>query len=312
MRAATNPGGLGHEWVKKRYRIRMHGARAVGEHPTRPFISAFVGDNPYLNAAEYREALSELDPVTREQLLNGDWDVSTDGRFKREWLHYFSRTHDTVVMGPGGRAPAVWPLTRCWCFMTVDPAASIKSGPGDRGIWRRAPSQTVISVWLVTPGWDLLWWDCVCLSAEIPDVCAAIKKTFKLYSDSRLTQIHPQPSFVGIEANGLGIGVYQTMKREGLPVRDLRPQSMDKLVRATDAANRMEQGKIWFPDINCPYPSGFPRTEWIEACEGELLRWTGHPHEAADRIDTLSYAAMQVSYRAGWASGKSTSLPSTF
>lgn len=76
LRSASNPGGKGHEWVKERF---IDG--------NIPFIPARLSDNPYLNIDEYMNALSKLDPVTREQLLNGDWDVVVTGNmFKPQWF----------------------------------------------------------------------------------------------------------------------------------------------------------------------------------------------------------------------------------
>ena len=49
MRAASNPGGGGHEWVKKRF------LEFRGDPQKRLFISAGLNDNPYLNKEEYRE-----------------------------------------------------------------------------------------------------------------------------------------------------------------------------------------------------------------------------------------------------------------
>jgi predicted phage terminase large subunit-like protein len=78
--SATNPGGPGHEWVKQRMIIE-------GPSKGRVFIPAKLEDNPYLDREEYEAALAELDPVTRAQLRNGDWDVQPDGnKFKRHWF----------------------------------------------------------------------------------------------------------------------------------------------------------------------------------------------------------------------------------
>lgn len=79
MRAASNPGGAGHEWVRRRF-IDKGAPGAI-------FVPARMTDNPSLDQIEYMKSLSELDPVTREQLLNGDWDVrKPGGLFDREWF----------------------------------------------------------------------------------------------------------------------------------------------------------------------------------------------------------------------------------
>ncbi len=76
MRSASNPGGVGHEWVRNRF--------IEGDHP---FIAAGLRDNPHIDQEEYIKSLMHLDPVTREQLLEGDWTIREAGnKFKREWF----------------------------------------------------------------------------------------------------------------------------------------------------------------------------------------------------------------------------------
>jgi predicted phage terminase large subunit-like protein len=80
-RCASNPGGLGHEWVKARF-VSPGSAE-------RPFVPAKLEDNPHLDIDEYEKSLAELDHVTRAQLRRGDWDVLPEGRlFKREWFKF--------------------------------------------------------------------------------------------------------------------------------------------------------------------------------------------------------------------------------
>jgi len=81
VRSATNPGGVGHEWVKQRFLIE-------GASQGRFFVPARLDDNPSLDAENYRKSLAQLDSVTRQQLLNGDWDAqASGGKFKREWFN---------------------------------------------------------------------------------------------------------------------------------------------------------------------------------------------------------------------------------
>lgn len=72
VRAATNPGGIGHSWVRARFVDEA--TRGV-----RVFVPAKLEDNPHLDAAEYERSLAELDPITRAQLRTGDWDVRPAG-----------------------------------------------------------------------------------------------------------------------------------------------------------------------------------------------------------------------------------------
>ena len=104
MRAASNPGGPGHEWVRQRF---------VDEprEPDRVFIPARLSENPHLDREEYEQALNELDPVTRAQLLDGTWDVRTPGSlFKREW---FGELRETV--------PKAIRWTRFWDLAATAP-----------------------------------------------------------------------------------------------------------------------------------------------------------------------------------------------
>jgi len=65
MRAGSNPGGIGHAWVAKRF-IDPTTASA-------PFVPARLSDNPNVDAETYRKSLAKLDPTTREQLEEGRW-----------------------------------------------------------------------------------------------------------------------------------------------------------------------------------------------------------------------------------------------
>lgn len=91
MRAAGNPGGLGHEWVKRRFidppDPETMTEKEIEQKAARIFIPSGLKDNPYLDQEDYIESLDQLDSVTRAQLLNGDWDIAADGNmFKKEWF----------------------------------------------------------------------------------------------------------------------------------------------------------------------------------------------------------------------------------
>jgi hypothetical protein len=71
MRAATNPGGIGHEWVKARFIEPLTAER--------PFVPALLDDNPSLDAESYRHSLANLDATTRAQLERGVWIQDSSG-----------------------------------------------------------------------------------------------------------------------------------------------------------------------------------------------------------------------------------------
>lgn len=106
-RSTCNPGGAGHEWVKRRWGAWLDKQAPVKAAPSetlwyledqivapntpdalsRTFIPAKLADNPKIPAT-YRAQLRDLDPVRRAQLMDGDWDVvpAAGLYFKRGWF----------------------------------------------------------------------------------------------------------------------------------------------------------------------------------------------------------------------------------
>lgn len=81
MRSASNPGGLGHHWVRSRF-VRREPQDDETEPPRdgeRVFVPAKLEDNPSLDRQAYEESLAELSSTYRRQLLDGDWDVREAG-----------------------------------------------------------------------------------------------------------------------------------------------------------------------------------------------------------------------------------------
>lgn len=70
-RLASNPGGIGHAWVFKRF-VETHA-------PERAYIPAKLADNPSVDADEYRKSLALLDTTTRRQLEEGIWVQDASG-----------------------------------------------------------------------------------------------------------------------------------------------------------------------------------------------------------------------------------------
>lgn len=81
MRAASNPGDIGHAWVKARF------LTPEGTEAGRIFVPAKVDDNPHIDREEYLNSLWQLtsgDEVTYRQLREGDWDAFA-GQVFSEW-----------------------------------------------------------------------------------------------------------------------------------------------------------------------------------------------------------------------------------
>src|ERR1700730_13662239 len=87
MRAASNPGNRGHDWVKARFMIGQPPQALQRDFPTRFFLPARIADNPHIRSEEYLASLANLDGVRRRQLLEGDWEVTPSGNlFRRDWF----------------------------------------------------------------------------------------------------------------------------------------------------------------------------------------------------------------------------------
>lgn len=92
MRSATNPGGIGHVWVKKRF------IDPKTKDPSAVFIPAKVYDNPHIRLEEYINSLNYLDPVTRARYLEGDWVIVEAGSmFRRDWFEVVEELPSTLI-----------------------------------------------------------------------------------------------------------------------------------------------------------------------------------------------------------------------
>lgn len=135
MRGATNPGGTGHDWVKRRFEIpdtvdfsrvyvtgkpSAHVAHlAVTESTSgRVFVPARLDDNPHLDQESYERALAELDATQLAQLRSGQWVRDTEGLVYRE----FGR-HCVVDALPELEYGEKWKRILACDFGVIDPTA---------------------------------------------------------------------------------------------------------------------------------------------------------------------------------------------
>jgi predicted phage terminase large subunit-like protein len=239
MRAATNPGGVGHDWVRRRF--------LDTKDPTRCFIPAKLEDNPHLDGDAYDRALQQLDPVTRRQLRHGDWLAHADGLFPRGWFRYYRKTIDGYDLGNRQIKS-----DDCARFATVDVAGTEQRTAG------HDPDYTVIQVWDLATTGELLLVDQWRARVTTPEVESAILK---------LVKSHDIP-WIGIESAGLGLAVVQSLRRRGLSIHALKA-SQNKVIRSQSAQIRMEAGTVYFP-------SG---TKWLDDLESELSLFPIGPHD---------------------------------
>ena len=207
-----------------------------------------------------------LDPRWWQALYQGSPRPETGDIFDRRWFRYWTTTgsaHGLTYLLPrpdGTEKRVVTQALRR--FLTVDLAVSEKTSAD----W------TVISAWGVVPSTSaLLLLDRVRGRMQGPDLAPVIRASFDRNS----------PAWIGVESTAFQLSVVQDLRRKGLPVRELHPDT-DKISRAIFAAARVEGGGVYFP-------AGAP---WLTEWENELVAFPTGDHD--DQVDTLSYAVAAV------------------
>jgi len=172
--------------------------------------------------------------------------------FKAHHFKYWKPIPDGCDLGDKKVA-----LSTCRIFQTCDPAASTKD----------TADYFVLATWALTKENDLILLNLLRTRLEGPDQVNLFKQQYQKWS----------PAFQAVESVGLGKTLYQMLVREGLPVRELKPDK-DKVTRALPAAARMESGCIYF----------LHSAPWLGEFESELLSFPTGAHD--DQVDVLSYA----------------------
>lgn len=265
IRATTNPGGPGHEWVRARWGAWLGGGALPSERRwfapdgtpcdatapdalERTFFPAKLSDNPYLGA-EYRAQLLALDPVTRAQLLDGDWDATVgEGKlFHRSWWHHLDA------------APSCVRRVRSWDF-GAGGDATVGVLLGDCG-----PD--------AVPRYAVL--DCVTHIGPPHEVHDLVLATARADGPSVLVTIPQDPGQAGVDQS-------RTFVRElaGFTVKMRRP-SADKVTRAGPYSSQV--GARNFALVRAP---------WTPAFIAEHHAFPDGPHD--DRVDAASDAAAEL------------------
>ena len=130
MAGATNPGNIGHAWVKALF-IDKQPAPGMDPREYDPadfaFISARVWDNPiYANDASYIKTLHQLPDYFRRAFLDGDWSV-----FAGQYFRSFDPSR-SVIRAESIAAAVWWPrwISIDWGFEHPAAAYWHTSAPG--------------------------------------------------------------------------------------------------------------------------------------------------------------------------------------
>jgi len=287
MRSASNPGNLGHAWVKRRFlnedsatAIERGDGRVFDGPEGRKFVPAAIRDNPALDPEEYERQLAHLPPVTRARLMRGNWDVAESLVIPAEWLRRYDARGDILDAGDKRTIDR----RQCRRFATVDTAGTSRDkADAAKG---KGASWSVCAVWDYWTTADLLflrhvWRDRVEWSGLVSGVKGALK-------DWQVRSVRIENAHCGLALRGeiqaAGVGDVQLVGPTLACMRDGTAGA--KLDRAVSAGliKRLEAGGLLIPQA----------APWLAAYEMELTAWQGLPDEPADQIDVSSYAANET------------------
>ena len=262
----STPKGIANWFFDMHTRAKTDDDWATWQSPT--------SANPLIPESEIKQARGQLDAHTFAQEFLAQFVTAAGSRIKAEWFRrYTTRGDHYLLHDADGTARRTLEKERCLRITTVDPAGSSRDVQRERR--GKAISYSAIGTFDVDrQEGSLVVVEMQRLRVEIPDLCNAIARTHE-----RL-----RPAYVGIENQGIGLGVFQQMNRTPVPVRALKPKGKDKVSRSTTALVKFEQGKIYFPRT----------APWLKDFEDELLLWSGADDDVADQVDVLAYAAMEV------------------
>lgn len=270
-RGASNPGGIGHDYVKHRYVKDANGADP--STPDRQFFPATLDDNPHIDREDYIRQLkgSGIDGVLLAQLLRGDWDAVAGGRFLREWFGGIRRdgsSPDFVQLWHDGEQVERFNWRHRPKFQTCDPAASTSA----------AADHFVLSTWLVSPKANLCWWACERDKLEIPEQVTTCQRSYRRH----------HAAFLAVEEVLNQRSLAQLLRRSTAPVmavRGVTPGGRKKLEHALGAIVLASTNRVFLPEADPVFP--------LDDVLSEVTRFTGIDGQDAsdDIVDTLSYAA---------------------
>lgn len=269
IRATTNPGGPGHEWVRSRWsawigklptaapgEVRHFDPKGVEVPPdrglSRTFIPARLSDNPYLGA-QYRAQLDALDPVTRAQLLDGDWDACVgEGKlFHRDWWQFLDAVPSDVEA-----------TIRAW-----DLGATTDGDPTRGVLMHRRPSG-IIPRWVVS--------DVVTVQGPPHEVDATVKRTAAMDGRDVAIVLPQDPGQAGVEQ----IQRY-TRDLAGWRVIGRRPIG-DKVSRAGALSSQAGARNV-----------ALVRGPWVAGFVSELHAFPDGAHD--DQVDAAADAFAELS-----------------
>lgn len=251
MRAASNPAP---NWVRQRFIVE-------GVQEGRIFVPSLLTDNPGIDAASYRQALSALDPVERRRLEQGDWWSTTLGTL-------FSR-EDFVIIDPVD-IPAVNSSSRAvrfWDLAATEP----HSGNPD-------PDWTVGTLMLFDQG--------IAYVLDVRKIRAKGDKVEQLIAQTALEDGHVVSIRMEQEPGSSGKALIDQYARYVVPGYDLVGirSSGDKVTRARPFAAAVANGNVrlvrgpwltdWLDEFSA-FPEACNHDDQVDSAVGAFTHLTG-------------------------------------
>ncbi len=279
VRCGTNPGGIGHAFVRERFIpdayldepdedmrfSRLWWKRDPETGELRLFVPARFKDNTFIDQTAYERSLMEMNPIDRARQMHGDWRDFSGGQFEKDWFTRRWWRHGDYFYTTDN--PRGWHKSQLHIYAVVDSAISERS----------KSDFTAAGAFAACPDGDLLVLK-VKRARMLP--LMLVKEVAALCQDTGATK-------VGFESDN-----YQRLladaarKFPGMPpVVPLYTRNVGKLNRALPAIGKASKGQIVLPEIQQP---------WTRAVLTEWLAFTGDPKKDLhdDATDMLAWAVL--------------------
>jgi hypothetical protein len=279
MRAGTNPGGVGHGWVKRRFLKGWDGAGRPSTYrktADRVFIGAKLEDNPYLDISTYEKSLEELDSQTRRQLRAGDWIDFLGNHYRPDlWPRYID-TGDAYRITVGFDRWKHIRKEECSRLIALDWAMG------------KPKKDTPVG----SP--EILTGDCTAFvvadMADDPEldgtlfILGAVNERIPLAENApRLAELcrRFQPLVVAADNDNLSETMALECRRyNDIPtIKPMQIGGRNKITRSQAAIVRAERGKMYLPENTNP---------WVEMLCDQLASFTGVDGEPDDLADAVA------------------------
>jgi len=281
VRSASNPGGIGHDWVKARFllpgeadtRLESH-MLAGGQDVTvsSRFIPSRLEDNRHLNQTEYERSLLLMnDDILYHQLRHGDWDIVVQGTvFKRDWFNDKILECLPSMLDEATGLQVEIPLTRLRFWDMA--ATKAKSG--------HDPDWTVgLKMGEYEGNYYVL--DVVRVQEDPAEVDQTLRETTIKDGRDCIFRMEQEPGASGkIAIDHYSRGAFQGYDFFGVP------STGDKATRARPVASACRRGNVYL--INGP---------WVTQFLNELASFPGGVHD--DDVDGLSGSFTAINEEVG-------------